>query len=372
MLLLDLPPELLILIAQQIGLRTSVSFLLLSKPWFNVVYPTYLSGLPLSDLYLSSHDLETLPPPNSPLRNLIQAKVKRLSIRLVGHPSKQVARRPWHVISYSAKVQEKETDSDDDWTVSGPVRSEQWQAGDGCDWDLEIEQLLGPWSRDMNRLLTDFMGTLASFNDLRELSFEASSEEKISSGPRWDYLFSSTMASSISYIPFSLQNLTLDLSGSNTFFNEQGKTRHLCPLIARRLHDFENVRLRMRCICPQIFDRSPLHSWTTSNLKGIVVRLSLPNFPEASYELHDGLKIYDAQPCEPQIEHLCDRMVEAGSDFAEIYPRVSRVRVSYRYPAIHGRHLYATDCIEERRLVGLGNRFTFDDDGREWNEWEVM
>ena len=88
--LLDLPPQPLAHIAHGIGaskLRESVARLPVPKRWYRAVLPVYLSQLPHFIFYLASdHDLERLPPPDTPLSNLIRAKTKRLSVRLCCPP----------------------------------------------------------------------------------------------------------------------------------------------------------------------------------------------------------------------------------------------------------------------------------------------
>lgn len=65
MSLLDLPAELLALVAHHVGvleLRKSVTYLLVVKRWYYTILPVYLFQLPLSDLYLASqHELECYP-----------------------------------------------------------------------------------------------------------------------------------------------------------------------------------------------------------------------------------------------------------------------------------------------------------------------
>jgi len=93
-----LPSELLVLIAQEIGtveLRCSAKYLAISKAWYRAALPVYLSNLHLSDLYLSTYDLQRWPPLATPLSDLLRAETRRLSIRLVGHPSKRIALTPW-------------------------------------------------------------------------------------------------------------------------------------------------------------------------------------------------------------------------------------------------------------------------------------
>ena len=87
--LLQLAPELLTLIFEQIGaahMRSSVSYLLVSRAWYHIAHPVYLSGLELSTLYLSSRDLERLPHAQCPLSKLIQSNTTRLSLRTPVNP----------------------------------------------------------------------------------------------------------------------------------------------------------------------------------------------------------------------------------------------------------------------------------------------
>lgn len=94
MALLDLPPELIWLVAQHIGgpeLRTSVSYLLVAKAWYWAALLVYLAGLQLSTLYLSAYDLERIPFVDTASGRLLGTSVEHLSLRLGGYPSKQNA-----------------------------------------------------------------------------------------------------------------------------------------------------------------------------------------------------------------------------------------------------------------------------------------
>lgn len=132
--LLDLAPELLALIAHQVGaseLRKSVAYLLVAKRWYHAILPVYLFRLPLSDLYLASHhDLEILPSPDTVLGSLIQTKTRRLSVRLVGHPCKYPSVAPWHDNKKIERGQDGMKKLGDpnwdwhwDWTTVGPVKA---------------------------------------------------------------------------------------------------------------------------------------------------------------------------------------------------------------------------------------------------------
>ena len=254
------------LIAKHVGaaeLRTSVSYLLVSRRWYQAALPTYLSAIPLSDIYLSSRDLERLPPPNTPLRDLIEAKARRLSLRLVGHPSRQTSTKPWHINEEEGDEDGNDESEDqeaqsDDWMVAGSTRLENQGRRERYGWDKEMEQQLRPWRASTNYLLTELARTLPAFKQLEELNFQASSRDEATQGPRWDYIFDSPMRDVISNLPPTLRNFTLDTCGSNIISSDGRKDSvHLCPIIAQWLHNLENVRLRMRNICPQIFNAPP-------------------------------------------------------------------------------------------------------------------
>ena len=98
MIFSNLAPELLALIAEHIGgheLRSNVDYLLICKNWYQIALPIFLSGLDLTDVYLSYKDLRRLPHELAPFSNLLVAQTKRISIRLVGHPSKRRAFTPF-------------------------------------------------------------------------------------------------------------------------------------------------------------------------------------------------------------------------------------------------------------------------------------
>ncbi|MCJ1456051.1 hypothetical protein MMC28_006408 [Mycoblastus sanguinarius] len=330
MLLLDLTTELLMLIAEHIGaieLRKSVSYLLIARRWYQAALPTYLSGIPLRDVYLSSYEFQRLPPPGTPLWEIIEAKAVRLSLRLLGHPSRQIATRPWHINAEDSDDESMEEEDDEtqceEWMVAGPKLPslETQSKRKPYTWDAEMEQSLRPWRAGTNYLISELASTLSDFQKLEELSLEASSELEAHEGPLWDYVFDSSIKDIISNLPTTLTNLTLDTCGSNIISPNSGKkSLHFCPLIAERLHGLQNVRLRMRCICPKIFDVSSIQG-AASKLKTLVIRLSLPYFQEASYENDDGNSAFDVQPCKKEEERLEPRaIVEIVAPFRKRIP----------------------------------------------------
>ena len=394
MALLDLPSELLTLIAEYVGvseLRKSVAYLLVAKRWCCAVLPVYLSHLPLSNLYLASHhDLERLPPSDTALSKLIQAKVSRLSLRLVGHPSKRPSLNPWHDNSTPwSEVMDLDDLDDDlldgtkklkhwhyDWMTAGPVKD----TSGGGRWRWHQEQrVLYQWGKSVNRKMVDLAAILSAFKSLEEFSLEASSEYEGREGPRWDYLQDSTMHSLISSLPPSLNNLTLDMCGSKAITSERGRNPiHLCPLIAERLRDFRNVRLRLRCICSEVLNPPPLTPTPESRLKTLVIKLSLPFFLDSfggKNEYNTGL---DVEPCSVERFPLYKTMFAAGAEYANRFPGVSMLRISHRWQSDtkspkHNSEtevLAVADCVRKRYMFDPSGAFCHEDDGSGWDAWE--
>ena len=361
------------LIFEQVGaahMRTSVSYLLVSRAWYRIAHPVYLSGLELSTLYLSSRDLERLPHPQCPLSKLIQSKTTRLSLRLVGHPSKQIARTPWHAQQSSNDDENDYYDMDEpreDWTTALPIIINERKSI--YDWTVEERRLLA-WRRRVNNNLSELADWLPAIEGLEELSFEASSEYYGTAGPRWDYVTGESVASLISSLPFSLKNLTFDTSGSTIVTSKDVRIpAHLCHLIGQRIHDFQHVRLRMRHICPEIF-RTLAASTTASELQSLVIRLSLPSFPPTPYEGHDGRTEFDAQPCNADGAPLYRAMIDAGTLFVRENPSLKMLRISFREPGYSGINLMVADCVERKFMYDPSEVFSYEDDGKNWGAWE--
>ena len=376
--LLDLPPEVIALIARHIGpaeLRKSVAYLLVAKRWYLAVLPVYLSQLPLSDLYFASHDdFERLPPAGSALTRLIQAHTNRLSVRLVGHPCKYPSVAPWHddiEVEPGLDGMKQWEELYCHWNTIGPVKDSN---GFRSVWKWHGEtRVLHRWGARIKKKLVELAAVLQGCKQLEELTVEASSEYDQQQGPRWDYLHDSTIRSLILSLPSSLNNLTLDTCGSKFIASDRSRgSMHLCPLIAEHLHNFQNVRLRMRCICPQIFHSPRSKSSTQSKLKSLVVRLSLPYFPAAFGEELKSVEVdaqYDAESCDLSATPLYKRMIAAGAEFAKSFPRLSVVRVSYRQPK--GICLAVADCVTGRCLCEGSSIFFYEDDGSTWDGWET-
>ena len=282
----SLPNEVLEVIADAIPpteLRRDVRKLVLCRRWYHVALPVFLRDLRLEDIYLSANSLERFPPSSGSLYRLICKRLKRLSIRLIGHPSWQIAYEPFIVPMYQRNLFHYEPEACEmigksswsynvrgeppqDWTsyIPTPVCNEWMRT---FAWSSAMEHDLLPWGKRINQCLRSLSENFAMFGALEEISFEASTEAHIHEGPRWNYLDFGTAVTLLSAIPNQVASLTLDLNGVElpTLWAGSGET-HLCAILAPRLHDFETVRLRLRHICPSIFgvtacyDGSPLPS----------------------------------------------------------------------------------------------------------------
>ena len=374
--LLDLPPELLALIAQCVGpseLRKSVGYLLVAKRWYHAILSVYLSRLPLSDLYLASHrDLDVLPSSGTALGRLIQAETRRLSVRLVGHPCNCTSVVPWHDntrIEHGSDGMKKVGDLWCNWTTVGPVKDTRYRHS--WRWHGET-RTLHRWAGRVNEKLVELAAILPGTN-LDEFSFEATSESEGKQGPRWDYLHDSTLRSLISSLPPFLNNLTIDLCGSRHLTPDRGRDPdHLCPLIGDRLPNFQNVRLRLRCICPQIFQCSSSEVKFQPRLETLVIKLNLPFFPDGMDQSHKRFEDrYDTSPCDKSAVPLYKRMIAAGVKFTDNFPGLSMMRISYRNNSYRKNIcLHVADCVTKRYMFDGCEVFCYEDDGSEWEAWE--
>lgn len=376
MSLLDLPPELIALIAQHIGiseLRKTVAYLLVAKRWYHAVLPVYLSWLPLSDLYLASHhDLESLPPAGTALSRLIQAQTKRLSVRIVGHPCKCPSLAPWHdntEIERGNDGMKKWEDWHCDWITFGPVRT---LVGYKYAWRWHEEtRILHRWAGRINKKLVELAAMLPDIKNLDEFSFEAASEHDGEQGPRWDYLHDSTVCSLLSSLPPFLNKLTIDMCGSRAITQDRvSDPVHLCPLLGDRLRDLQDVRLRLRYICPQIFQTSSTNSSTKPRLKTLVIKLCLPHFPNSIDENYNGLDMFDARPCDVRAVPLYKRIIAAGAKSTKNLPSLSMMRISFRHNVKNNTCLYVADCVRKRCMFEGSEVFCYEDDGSLWDAWE--
>lgn len=162
-------------------------------------------------------------------------------------------------------------------------------------------------------------------------------------GPRWGYLHDSTPCSLILSPPPCLNNVTIDMCGSGIITRDRGQdVVHLCPLVGDRLRDFQNVRLRLRCICSQVLQ--PLSKpKTKSKLKTLFTKLNLLLFSDVYYGSYGRLK---ASPWDGSEIPLYKRMVTAGTESTKSLPGLCKMQISFRNDDRRNKCLQLADCFE--------------------------
>ena len=371
MRLLDCPSELLLNIFEKLGgeeLRRSVAYLLVCKRWFDVAHRVFLSGLPVSQLRLSSRHLQLLPPNGSLLADLIREKATRLSIRIVGHPSLDLSKTPW--ISLPEDTNDLPDDDDvgsriqEKWIVStGYVDDKRSMDADKIQYSPHLScRPQQAWIRRVNSKLVDLADQLPAFTALQEFMFEASSQQEISTEPRWDYVHDVTLGKIIAGLPSHLTALTLDTCGTEVVPASDNPI-HLCPLIAQYAAKIKTVRLRMRCICPVVFNMAT----EKLAMERLTVKLSLPIY--GNYELNEDFK---ARRCFSKVKTSTGAerlMISAATRLARRH-RFQMLRISFRDSGVSGSDLAAWDGVTDQYLYDRNFRSSYVDKGGSWNPWE--
>ena len=364
MSLLDLPPEVLALIAQHIGpaeLRTSTDYIVISRAWYWAVLPIYLSGLQLSTIYVLSNDLERFPRSNtnSPLSQAIRKTVTRLSLCLDGLPSRDALSwddqrefsketHQWldqtihshrngssktlqerlRVVVADDKIQPHIRGADDHWwedleddiVYRDRVRNYEIQEA------KELDCRLSNWRGRLNDRLSHFAEILSASKELCEFKIETTPT------PRWDYIFTPPVGRLLTSLPVNVTTLTLDTHAVHFLTREDGaEPVHICAIISQRLQSFQTVKIRMRSICPCIL-KTPIDSpSTTSKLKTLVIRLYLPDYmsPSDDIDYRHGPDFH-AKSCCPGEKPLYEEMVLAGFQLAEASPSTTALRIAYK------------------------------------------
>ena len=227
----------------------------------------------------------------------------------------------------------------------------------------------------MNDRLIRLGDTLPAFENLDELCVEASAGPASDTSTRWKYLYESSMKSIVCGLPHNLKNLTLDTCASSSVRpsnlvppSYKMDATHICILLALRLHEFQNVGLRMQNICPCLLTTSSILPGAESRLKSLVIRLYLPTFNETTYNTGHEMEEMTTQPCQRTKTLLYQDMIIAGVHYAERNPSIIQLRISYnKYDAFES--LTVADCVRER-LIHDTSSLGFDY-GWEWGAWRT-
>ena len=374
MQLLDFPFELLLNIFKKLGgeeLRRSVAYLLICKRWYSVAHEVFLSGIPITELRLSSRHLQLLPPEESLLTTLIREKATRLSIRLVGHPSVDVSTTPW------ISVDEGKNDDHDDDDVD--VRNqEEWIVNSGYIDDkrgIEAEKVQysthlscrpqQAWMRRVNSKLVELADKLATFTTLEEFMFEASSEQELTPEPRWDYVHDVTLGKIIAGLPNHLTALTLDTCGTEVV-PASDHPIHVCPLIAQHAGKIKTVRLRMRCICPVVFNMAI----EKLAMESLIIKLCLPLFSNRAVNDYYNSKRCFSKAKTPSGADI-ERIILAAGRLARRH-QFQRLRISFldQRHVINPRVYVTWDGVADQYLYDRNLLPSSEDKGRSWIPWE--
>ena len=127
----------------------------------------------------------------------------------------------------------------------------------------------------------------------------------------------------------------------------------------------------MQSICPDIISDSGAKHEKVSQLKSLVIRLSLPYLSFPGRESNS----YDARRCvatlkKPGKRKLYQDMVRSGMRAVKNMTSLQLCRVSFRYPGKNDIELTAVDCFSRKHIYDPTDLFFYEDDGREWDSWE--
>ncbi|KAG8525338.1 uncharacterized protein KY384_008982 [Bacidia gigantensis] len=337
-------------------------------------------------------------------------RVKRLGIRLVGRPSNDGEGffLGEELTTRDNKSQEDDSGSDSWETQSGSSSTgSDFLDSDSTDSDSDESSLTGrrrslpkaqcnqelmeltllPWRKKVNRRLHDISEVIPECHSLYELSFEALTDVDGERDWQWDYLFARTVQNFIACIPATVTTLTLDLIGSSCVSTGEECSEHLCLAIAKRLSSFENVRLRMRRICPLIFGGEAAQhvykhgpteeaaisaltavmakealSTSPSRLKRMVIKLYLPYFPP--YENGE-----QSDPCDhfERRSPLGFGMNAGGKAYAKTFPNMLSLIISHNQSE---HSIYGFDCVRRAEFMVDAGLLAQKDDGGVWDDWK--
>lgn len=379
--LLDLPLDVLRLIFERLGgaaLRANVGLLSVSRAWYPLAQPVYLSGLDLASIRLSARTLERFPPDGRQLA-LVGVNAKRLAVRLRGHFWDDVSAARWESHD-SASSGDEEVEHEEDEARNVPTIPFHTREG---------RAQLNDWKERINNRLEALADTLPHFDALEAFTFEALSEIEQTIGPRWDYLYDRPIASLLSRLPNQgLASLTLDTCGTALVpRDEDGTPVHICPLIQRCLRTVQHVRVRMRTMCSRVLlapspnlDQQHNTPWnhpsqmdTETDLLGesfgeyrlesLTIKLNLPMFPDA----WNGGTRHLTQPCTSTegprgAAYLHKDIARAAKRIRQRLPNIECMRISYPDPAHGAICLEVLDCLTENVLVDPGEIYYYEED----------
>ncbi|KAK3709405.1 hypothetical protein LTR37_010966 [Vermiconidia calcicola] len=355
---IDLPQELLDLVAEEVGgrnLRRNVSNLTICRKWYDASHAVYLTGLDHSETRIHGCDLGHFNERWSHLeqRKLMHRNTRNLDVRLLGHW--------WDEASKRAIIDGSEGEEDN--AAPAEVVGQEGQ------------KALNRWQADVLRpCLAKLFRDLSHFQVLEIMSLETVFDVAEARGPQWPYLYSSAAASFLRCLPLTqdLKKLTLDLCSGLNY--DEVEDAHICEEMARILPRIENVRLRLRIICPSIFEFSNHPEPRDIRLRSLVIKLHLPTFDhsvqlsstcctetQGSSTLHKDM----AKAAARYLFNIADLHRQHASPRHSSRPHdMELLRISY---VSAGACIVVADCLTKRRLGVPEEFFAYEDDG--WPCW---
>lgn len=284
----------------------------------------------------------------------VKRDVERLSIYLGGRGWSRRSIDPW----LSFKEQEEEDEAD------------------GLEWEDFESKGGGEADEEINEKLRNLTNILPEMKNLRVFALEAMMEVK---NPM-DYLAADVVCRMLENLPPMVETLLLNTSATQLL--RKGDADHVCPVIAKRLPQLKQARIRMREICQDFCPTSGTSSpspETKPKTEKLIVKLSLPYLPPE----HGGHGTFDARVCMPHgrtedspFQDVMHVIVTAVQKLAKEWDSFKMLRVSYRENVNvrakdHGEiNLLAVDCLIGHHICDPSEIFFYEDDGRFWDPWE--
>lgn len=330
MSLLQLPPEILFKVFGLLGpafFHQHVDRLLVSRRWYDFALPAFYQ------------DFELLG--GVPLARFAEASKREAVLRSMQK----------NIRSVSLVLEGCENPRSTGCTLDGRlIRDPLAQAGK-------------EWPSKFDGYLATFASVLQKCTKLRYLHLTAKPEESrfvLFTGLRRSYLEPQSLVNLLSIT--HLTSLEIDEPGDDLRYMPPDVPRvHLCDIISAMIPTLRQLRCRLGCICPGIFDftaEGPV------GIEEIVINMSLSNY-RASDTFRSPLR------CQIVSNDSCPQLrMDMESHARKLMPRLKSPRI-FRILAhtIPGFHMHSFDVLTERRMK-LAPAAAWDADGEEVEEPE--
>jgi hypothetical protein len=147
----------------------------------------------------------------------------------------------------------------------------------------DIPRALVEWRKaKLLPTLEAFAAAVAHFECLDFLIVKYSFDWEASMGPQYPFLPPSTVAKLLRNLPMmhSLRMLIVDLSSGLDYSSAEDP--HICEELAHITPRLERVKIRLKMICPKVFDFDRSLRCEDVKLKSLVIKMFLPQLDDAS------------------------------------------------------------------------------------------